>query len=242
MMNSSSSGVRASSAIPNKGSGPGQGQPVKKLVIKPFKSQPKLPPNYEQDTWAKLALALHAVNAKVATDISKEELYRAVEDLCLHKFGGMVYDNLVRECEGHIFQQVDGLCEHLQQQGGSSSDAHHASSYHDGSFLAHVDRVWQEHCEQMNTVRNIFLYLDRSYALQTPGIRSLWDLGNYTTYLTLHYITLHTYTLQHTLSTLYRLLTYDLIAHLVSALIPLSTNLFHPLLTLLTLSHDSLLT
>ena len=188
MMNSSSSGVRASSAIPNKGSGPGQGQPVKKLVIKPFKSQPKLPPNYEQDTWAKLALALHAVNAKVATDISKEELYRAVEDLCLHKFGGMVYDNLVRECEGHIFQQVDGLCEHLQQQGGSSSDAHHASSYHDGSFLAHVDRVWQEHCEQMNTVRNIFLYLDRSYALQTPGIRSLWDLGNYVT-LILHYST-----------------------------------------------------
>ena len=131
-MNSSS--VRASSAaVPNKGSGQGQqGQPIKKLVIKPFKSQPKLPPNYEQDTWAKLALALHAVNAKVATDISKEELYRAVEDLCLHKFGGMVYDNLVRECEGHIFQQVDGLCDQ-----GSSSD------HHDGSFLAHVDRVWQ---------------------------------------------------------------------------------------------------
>jgi cullin-4 len=29
----------------------------------------------------------------------------------------------------------------------------------------------------MNTVRNIFLYLDRSYALQTNGVRSLWDLG-----------------------------------------------------------------
>ena len=179
-MNSSSSSVRPSSTnYPNKGGagqgGPGQ-QPVKKLVIKPFKSQPKLPPNYEQDTWAKLALALHAVNAKVATDISKEELYRAVEDLCLHKFGGMVYDNLVRECEGHIFQQVDGLCDHLQQQAGDHGGGG-GSSYHDGTFLAHVDRVWQEHCEQMNTVRNIFLYLDRSYALQTPGVRSLWDLG-----------------------------------------------------------------
>ena len=179
MMNSSSSSVRPSSTNPNKG-GSGQGpppgqQPVKKLVIKPFKCQPKLPPNYEQDTWAKLALALHAVNAKVATDISKEELYRAVEDLCLHKFGGMVYDNLVRECEGHIFQQVDELCDHLQQQAGDHGGG--SSSYHDGTFLAHVDRVWQEHCEQMNTVRNIFLYLDRSYALQTPGIRSLWDLG-----------------------------------------------------------------
>ena len=159
MMNSSI--VRSSSANPNKGTGQGQ-QPAKKLVIKPFKSQPKLPPNYEQDTWAKLASALHAVNAKVSTDISKEELYRCVEDLCLHKFGGMVYDNLVKECEGHIFQRVDGLCDHLQQQqhqqgsGSSSSSSDHllpqygggsssSSSYHDGSFLAHVDRVWQVH-------------------------------------------------------------------------------------------------
>ena len=30
-----------------------------------------------------------------------------------------------------------------------------------GAFLAMVDIVWREHCEQMNTVRNIFLYLDR---------------------------------------------------------------------------------
>ena len=134
------------------------------MVIKPFKSQPKLPANYEQETWEKLETALRAVNSKVATHISKEELYRAVEDLCIHKFGGMVYENLQKECEKHIFQQVDSLCEQMQL-----SD--HVA------FLAHVDRVWQEHCEQMNTVRNIFLYLDRSYALQTPGVRSLWDLG-----------------------------------------------------------------
>jgi hypothetical protein len=76
----------------------------------------------------------------------------------------MVYENLQKECESHIFRQVDSLCEQMQV------------SDH-GAFLAHVDRVWQEHCEQMNTVRNIFLYLDRSYALQTPGVRSLWDLG-----------------------------------------------------------------
>jgi cullin-4 len=134
------------------------------MVIKPFKSQPKLPANYEQETWEKLETALRAVNSKVATHISKEELYRAVEDLCIHKFGGMVYENLQKECESHIFRQVDSLCEQMQL------------SDH-GAFLAHVDRVWQEHCEQMNTVRNIFLYLDRSYALQTPGVRSLWDLG-----------------------------------------------------------------
>ena len=48
----------------------------KKLTIKPFKTQPKLPDNFEIDTWNKLKIALHAVNDKVSTSVSKEELYR----------------------------------------------------------------------------------------------------------------------------------------------------------------------
>ena len=48
----------------------------KKMVIKPFKTQPKLPENYEDMTWGKLALAVRAVNSKVGVSISKEELYR----------------------------------------------------------------------------------------------------------------------------------------------------------------------
>lgn len=46
------------------------------MVIKPFKTQPKIPENYEQSTWEKLAVAVRAVNSKVAVAISKEELYR----------------------------------------------------------------------------------------------------------------------------------------------------------------------
>ena len=49
---------------------------AKKMVIKPFKKQPKLPDNYEQNTWDKLAVAVRAVNSKMAVAISKEELYR----------------------------------------------------------------------------------------------------------------------------------------------------------------------
>jgi hypothetical protein len=32
---------------------------------------------------------------------------QAVEDLCMHKFGGSVYDKLSLECESHITKQVD---------------------------------------------------------------------------------------------------------------------------------------
>lgn len=44
-------------------------------------------------------------------------------------------------------------------------------------FLARVDDVWQDHCEQMLTIRSIFLYLDRSHVLQTPGLQPLWEMG-----------------------------------------------------------------
>lgn len=56
--------------------GSGNANGVRKMVIKPFKKQPKIPDNYEQSTWEKLALAVRAVNSKVAVAISKEELYR----------------------------------------------------------------------------------------------------------------------------------------------------------------------
>lgn len=48
----------------------------KKLVIKPFAVQPKLPQNFFEETWAKLRDAIVAIYAKNASALSKEELYR----------------------------------------------------------------------------------------------------------------------------------------------------------------------
>eukprot|EP01113_Clastostelium_recurvatum_P018521 TRINITY_DN2182_c0_g1_i3.p1 TRINITY_DN2182_c0_g1~~TRINITY_DN2182_c0_g1_i3.p1 ORF type:complete len:747 (-),score=180.70 TRINITY_DN2182_c0_g1_i3:32-2041(-) len=44
-------------------------------------------------------------------------------------------------------------------------------------YLSLVNTVWQEHCEHMIMIRSIFLYLDRTYLMQTQGLRSLWDMG-----------------------------------------------------------------
>ena len=60
---------------------------MKKLTIKPFKSGPKLPSDFKEKTWEKLRLAVASVYEKKAIKESKEELYRAVEDLCMHKLG-----------------------------------------------------------------------------------------------------------------------------------------------------------
>lgn len=51
-----------------------------------------------------------AVQGKEAlAGISREELYRAVEDLCVHKMGARLYDRLKGECARHVSQAVAGL-------------------------------------------------------------------------------------------------------------------------------------
>ncbi len=57
----------------------------KKMVIKPFKVTPKLPEEFEEATWKKLQTALHAVHSKQTSALSREELYRSVEDMCTWK-------------------------------------------------------------------------------------------------------------------------------------------------------------
>lgn len=54
--------------------------------------QPKLPENFEDNTWDKLQQAVAAVQGKRPIATSREELYRAVEDLCVHKMGSRLYD------------------------------------------------------------------------------------------------------------------------------------------------------
>lgn len=147
--------------------------PKKKMVIVPFKKKPELPDNFEKITWEKLEAAIHAVNTKVATTISKEDLYRAVEDLCLHKMAAQTYEKLRVECDAHITSRIDNLV----IIGSSSSGSSDSSSLDHTSFLESVDAMWQDHCEHMITIRNIFLCLDRSYALQTAKVLSIWDLG-----------------------------------------------------------------
>ncbi|MQL98176.1 hypothetical protein Taro_030881, partial [Colocasia esculenta] len=71
----------------------------KQLVIKLVKGKPKLPTNFEEDTWATLKSAITAIFLKQPDSCDLEKLYQAVSDLCLHKMGGNLYQRIQRECE-----------------------------------------------------------------------------------------------------------------------------------------------
>ncbi|KAK4775432.1 hypothetical protein SAY87_023393 [Trapa incisa] len=137
-------------------------QPAKKLVIKLLKAKPTLPPNFEDETWVKLRTAINAIFLKQSVSCDLENLYQAVNDLCLHKLGDNLYQRIERECETHISAALQSLL-------GQSPDL--------VVFLSFVEQCWQDLCNQMLMIRGIALYLDRTYVKQTPNIRSLWDLG-----------------------------------------------------------------
>ncbi|KAM3284651.1 cullin-4 [Capsicum chacoense] len=138
-------------------------QPNKKpLVIKLVKAKPMLPTNFEENTWVTVKSAISAIFLKQRDPCDLEKLYQAVNDLCLHKMGGSLYQRIEKECEAHIFAALQSLV-------GQSEDL--------VVFLSLVQRCWQDFCDQMLMIRGIALYLDRTYVKQTPNVHSLWDMG-----------------------------------------------------------------
>lgn len=43
-----------------------------------------------------------------------------------------------------------------------------------GSFLHQVQESWTTHCSQMVLIRNVFLYMDRTYVRDTQDVKPLW--------------------------------------------------------------------
>ncbi|GFY88922.1 cullin4 [Actinidia rufa] len=125
-------------------------------------TKPTLPTNFEENTWATLKSAISAIFLKQPDPCDLEKLYQAVNDLCLHKMGGSLYQRIEKECEVHISTALQSLV-------GQSEDL--------VVFLSLVEKSWQDFCDQMLMIRGIALYLDRTYVKQTPNVRSLWDMG-----------------------------------------------------------------
>ncbi|KAG0223464.1 Cullin-4B [Mortierella sp. GBA43] len=137
-------------------------QPVKKLVIRNFTVTPQLPKDYENETWKVLQQAVQAIQESRPVSSSLEELYKTCENLCHQKYGDSLYKKLTAEVEGHVKKVVDNLL-------NSSTDRE--------TFLEAIQAAWSDHCRQLIMIRSIFLYLDRTFVLQTMGVSSIWEMG-----------------------------------------------------------------
>ncbi|KAI9090838.1 cullin [Phlyctochytrium arcticum] len=135
---------------------------ARKLVIRGFKEKPKVPDDYFPTMWGHLESAVKAIQNSQRVSHSLEELYRGCENLCQQKKGDQLYSRLRNVCDEHIQSQLATLDMYVSQ----GSD-----------ILSSVNHCWQEYCKQMILIRSIFLYLDRTYVLQTSSLKSIWDMG-----------------------------------------------------------------
>ncbi|KAJ2221528.1 hypothetical protein GGF40_000363 [Coemansia sp. RSA 1286] len=145
--------------------GPPAGGPQKKLVIKGLRCIPTLPETYKEGTIARLKNAVQAIQDAQPTPQGLEELYRDCESLCLHKFGSDVYEMLQNQLELYVRKQ---LLEINSQPSNPLANA---------SVLEQTRQFWTSYVQQLGVIRCVFLYLDRTYVLQTNGVASLWAMG-----------------------------------------------------------------
>lgn len=78
-----------------------------KELISWLSEKPKLPENFQQQTWEKLKESVEAIQRSTSIRWSLEELYQAVENMCSHKMSAQLYDQLKEVCDKHIRCNVE---------------------------------------------------------------------------------------------------------------------------------------
>jgi len=118
------------------------------ITIRPFARAPKVPKDVLRDARGMIRDAIEAVRSRTPTKQSHETLYRAVENLCVHKRADEAYGDFRNGADVRAREVLQGLDK------GKIPDA--------SVFLSSFDAAWGEYCSQALTLRSIFLYLDRT--------------------------------------------------------------------------------
>jgi cullin 3 len=109
--------------------------------------------------WDILARAIDEIYNRNASQLSFEELYRHAYNLVLHKHGAVLYEGVTAKLTQHLTETVEQL-----------------ATTHPTSLLESVATSWKEHCVTMVMIRDILMYMDRTYVTQHKR-RTVYELG-----------------------------------------------------------------
>jgi len=176
---------------------PSNGNPsssARKFTIKPFRSYTQMDSASAQNTFASLASAMDEIHNRNASTLSFEELYRNAYNLVLHKHGGLLYEGVQERLGMHLRRSGLTLVRLAREDSAASSGgkASAASLLLPGGsggalmavvgsrdqyrLLEELASCWKEHRITMVMVRDIFMYMDRTYVPQHRK-RPVYDLG-----------------------------------------------------------------
>ncbi|EPB74347.1 cullin family protein [Ancylostoma ceylanicum] len=111
--------------------------------------------------WLTLEASINAIQTKQHVTTSLEQLYKVVESLCENKMARSTYDKLLENVRKWIRSFRDDLSE--------------KSSAGGVEFMKAIESLWSDYCQQMILIRNVFLYLDRTFILENIDESPIWE-------------------------------------------------------------------
>lgn len=105
--------------------------------------------------------AVKMIHRSSNLNVTYEDLYRIVENLCTHNMKDDVYYNLYNTVENYLKFQLNTLnCEDDQQQ-----------------FLDGLNKLWTEFCQRTKLINNIYIHLDRMIIYDKNLKNSIWNMN-----------------------------------------------------------------
>ena len=132
------------------------------MVIQPFKSIPKEPEDFFEKTWQKLQVGLDVAFEITSMPTSREALYQSVLELCRHGHESVLFDRLQASLEAFIQSQVEILLR---------------IDRYTNTFAGRALEIWEKYLRKIMDVRQIFLYLERTYMMKQKSDKYIYELG-----------------------------------------------------------------
>ncbi|CAG9464362.1 unnamed protein product [Pedinophyceae sp. YPF-701] len=127
--------------------------------IEPFRIRQETDPQYAEKMWTVIDKAIDDIFGHSASGLSYEELYRNAYYMVLHKFGDKLYAGV----EGKVRHRLAGVLASVSAEDGAG-------------LLRATIKHWEEHVKAMQTIRDILMYMDRTYVVQA-GRPAVFALG-----------------------------------------------------------------
>ena len=138
----------------------------KKLKVKGLKPASNADRDeYYNTVWKRLEASLSAIFADEKLPYSNEELYRGVEIVCRQGKAPDLYAKLKKKCSWNVLHEIN---EPLVGIAGNDDAV---------AVLQSVVQAWSRWSKQLETLRSIFFYLDRSYLLHSASEPSIDEMG-----------------------------------------------------------------
>ncbi|KAL2552308.1 Cullin-3A [Forsythia ovata] len=126
------------------------GAKKRNFQIEDFKYRELVDPKYAEKTWKIMEHAIHEIYNHNASGLNFEDLYRNAYNMVLHKFGENLYSGLVSTMTSHL----EEMAKSIEAAQGSM-------------FLEELNRKWTEHNKALQMIRDILMYMDRTFIPST---------------------------------------------------------------------------